>query len=405
MAAHDESGSVSAILLDQADRLFGQHATKAVLSAADEGIWPEALWRAVEEAGLTLALVPEEKGGVGLGAAETGLLVRRSAFHAVPIPLAETILAQALWTRAGGDALEGVVTLAPTNPRDRLTISRDQGGWRIEGRAERVPWGAQARHVLVLALDDAGRANLCLVPNPHPPHAEVLAKGQPRSTHDRGASFEAPLRGAPQDEVGRRGSGSLAILPARNVAYEPRPTLAFDGCVLPAESVRPAAGELDGSLMAEGAALRAQQMAGAMERCLDHALAYVNERVQFGRPLAKFQAIQHMLAIAAGQVAAATAAADALGEAAGTPGFGLAAAIAKARAGEAAGQVAAICHQVHGAMGFTQEHPLHFSTRRLFAWRDEFGGEAYWQARLGRLVCGLGGEALWPLVTGERPGA
>ncbi len=62
-------------------------------------------------------------------------------------------------------------------------------------------------------------------------------------------------------------------------------------------------------------------------------------------------------------------------------------AVAKARVGEAAGKVAEVCHQVHGAMGFTQEHPLHFATRRLWSWRDEFGHETFWQERIGRLVC------------------
>jgi acyl-CoA dehydrogenase len=54
-------------------------------------------------------------------------------------------------------------------------------------------------------------------------------------------------------------------------------------------------------------------------------------------------------------------------------------------------------------MGFTQEHPLHFATRRLWSWRDEFGAEAFWQARIGRLVCAQGGEALWPTIAGEVP--
>jgi acyl-CoA dehydrogenase len=151
-----------------------------------------------------------------------------------------------------------------------------------------------------------------------------------------------------------------------------------------------------------GAFLRVQQMTGAMERCMDYALTYANERVQFGRAIAKFQAIQHMLAIAAGQFAAATAAADAAAEAYGTPGFPMAVALAKSRCGEAAGQVAAACHQVHAAMGFTQEHPLHFASRRLWSWRDEFGSEAVWQERIGRLVCRQGGEALWPMIVGEQ---
>ena len=51
-------------------------------------------------------------------------------------------------------------------------------------------------------------------------------------------------------------------------------------------------------------------------------------------------------------------------------------------------------------MGFTQEHPLHFATRRLWSWRDEFGHEAFWQERIGRLACADGGDALWRRLVG-----
>ena len=73
----------------------------------------------------------------------------------------------------------------------------------------------------------------------------------------------------------------------------------------------------------------------------------------------------------------------------------LAIAAAKLRTGEAAGNGAAIAHQVHGAMGFTQEYPLHYATRRLWSWRDEFGNESYWAERLGAMLLARGGDALW----------
>jgi acyl-CoA dehydrogenase len=149
-----------------------------------------------------------------------------------------------------------------------------------------------------------------------------------------------------------------------------------------------------------GALLRAQQMVGAMERCLDYAIDYAMQRQQFGRPIAKFQAIQHMLADAAGQFAAAAAAADLAADSAGAGDFEFSVALAKARVGEATGKVAEVCHQVHGAMGFTQEHPLHFATRRLWSWRDEFGHEAFWQQRIGEAVCAAGGDALWQRLVG-----
>ncbi len=74
-------------------------------------------------------------------------------------------------------------------------------------------------------------------------------------------------------------------------------------------------------------------------------------------------------------------------------------AVAKVRVGEAAGTGAAIAHQVHGAIGFTREYSLHHATRRIWAWREEFGNETYWAIRLGHMVAANGADALWPFVT------
>jgi len=129
-------------------------------------------------------------------------------------------------------------------------------------------------------------------------------------------------------------------------------------------------------------------MAGALEGTLELAVQYANDRVQFGRPLAKFQAIQHQLALLAEQVAAARVAADAacatLASGKGDPEIAVAG--AKIRAGEAAGKGTDYAHQVHGAIGFTAEHRLHHLTRRLWSWRDEFGTETHWSMALGRRV-------------------
>ena len=71
---------------------------------------------------------------------------------------------------------------------------------------------------------------------------------------------------------------------------------------------------------------------------------------------------------------------------------------AKIRSAEAAPEVAAIAHQVHGALGFTSEHILHRYTLRMLAWRDDFGNESHWAAALGNKVAALGAEEFWPLV-------
>jgi len=154
-------------------------------------------------------------------------------------------------------------------------------------------------------------------------------------------------------------------------------------------------------LLRFGALFRAAQMAGAMEAALALSTRYANDRIQFGRPIAKFQAIQQQLALLAEQAAAASVAVESAASAvaAARPSASLAIAAAKIRAGEAAGKVAEIAHQVHGAIGFTHEHSLHRLTRRLWSWRDEFGTESQWSLDLGKEVMAAGADALWPTIT------
>ena len=144
---------------------------------------------------------------------------------------------------------------------------------------------------------------------------------------------------------------------------------------------------------------RVAMMSGALDRVLEISLQYAMERNQFGRPIAKFQAIQHNLARLAGEVAAASRAADGAIDALDTEYSTLEIAAAKSRVGEAAGIAAEIAHQAHGAFGFTHEHILHHFTRRLWAWRDELGRESEWQALLGRHVAGLGADRVWGFLT------
>ncbi len=154
------------------------------------------------------------------------------------------------------------------------------------------------------------------------------------------------------------------------------------------------------ALLLMGAALRSQQMAGALAHILAQSSDYAQTRTQFGRAIVKFQAVQHNLAILAGEAAAASAAADAamktiIQYGLTDPRTFMAVASAKIRTGEAANTGAAIAHQVHGAIGFTREYSLHHRTRRLWTWRDDFLPERVWAARLGQLVCDQGA---WPVA-------
>jgi acyl-CoA dehydrogenase len=339
---------MSADLTGTIDRVFEDECGKAVRESAEGGAWPTALWQALEAVGLTTAALPEAAGGSGLEFDEAMLALRRTAYHAAPVPLAETMLAGRLLSAAGIAVPQGPLTVAPVMAGERLEF----GSGSVSGTAQRVPWGEDC------------------------PHAVVVAG----------------------DKVALVATASLAVRAEKNLAGEPRVVLRFDATPLIAAA--PLANAVQ-RMQSEGALLRSVQMAGALERTLEYALLYANERVQFGRAIGKFQAVQHLLAVLAGQVAASSAAADAAVEASREAPDDFMVPVAKARIGEAAGRAAEIAHQVHGAMGYTREHNLHYVTRRLWSWRDEFGNEAYWQSRLGRMIAAQGADALWPLMTGS----
>lgn len=353
----------STIMIEQIDRLLGQHVNKDVLVRSERGEWQDDLWQVVSEAGVPYAMVAEASGGLGLAAGEVMKLIRRMGYSALPLPLAETMVANYLLTEAGGSLLDGPATLMSAVNNDGIAITFGNAGATLNGVIRHVPWGGDVGHVVTFARGRGGEGYLLHLKR------DMIA-------------------------VSRR---------RRNVAYEPRDDLKFDGVHLPPEAVLKAPAALrDAGLLPYIAAIRIQQMVGGMERALDFALTYANERVQFGRPIGKFQAVQHMLAVAAGHFAAASATADAVAESNGFATDLFPIAVAKSRCGDAAGHVAATCHQVHGAMGFTHEHSLHFTTRRLWSWRDEGGSESYWDEWLGRKISALGGEAVWPVVTGSR---
>ena len=113
--------------------------------------------------------------------------------------------------------------------------------------------------------------------------------------------------------------------------------------------------------------------------------------------------MQQNLARLAGETAAALAAAGSAADTiAQADAFDdtvlLEAASAKIRSGEAAAEGAAIAHQVHGAIGFTNEHVLHRFTLRLLSWRDDFGSESYWAATLGDMIARHGANQFWPML-------
>lgn len=318
--------SDGAMLIESAERLF------ADLMDGDARLdagWSAGAWKVIEEMGLPLALVPEEAGGFGVEVPDALALVRLAGFHALPLPLAETMVANRLLAQTGLPLAEGVAAFA-------------------SDANDRVPWGSQAQVVVLVQSD--GKV----------------------------ARIERPL----------------AVQPGSNMAGLPRDMMNLS------TAGATGSGHIDHPPILWGAALRTLQIAGALERVLALTIAHVSERQQFGRPLSKFQAIQHELARLGSEVAAASASADMAAEAiAGASDPTLAIAAARVRTGEAVGIATSIAQQLHGAIGFTQEHVLHRFTTALWSWRDEYGGHGHWTQILGRAALAAGGEAYWAFVT------
>jgi acyl-CoA dehydrogenase len=266
-----------------------------------------------------------------------GLLTLAGEF-AAPVPLAEAALAG--WML--GSAPDGTVSVAP----DRGDLRFAEGS--VSGTVGRVPWGRVVQRVVVVVDDQ---------------------------------TLVLPTTGA-------------EVEPETNLAGEPRDRLTFDQAA--PDAVRPA----DKDLRELGALSRAAMMSGALTAMARLTIAYAGQRRQFGRPIAAFQAVQqHLVSIAqeASLVAVAVqGAARALQR--GRAGFEIAA--AKTLASEAALSASRAAHQVHGAMGMTQEYRLHHFSRRLWAWRSEYGDDRYWSGRLGQMVVRAGAEQLYPLITG-----
>lgn len=341
------------MLLDTAGRFFAERCGKDIVNGVEKGVWPADFWAEIEEMGLPLVAVPEDKGGVGGSLADMMAVLRLVGENAVPVPLAETALANLLLSAAGGTPTRGPATVVLGG----LALSNG----RVTGKVDRVPFAGAAERFVGVATSG----------------------------------------GKPVVVVVSKANAKVTAAPSH--AGEPYGSVVFDKA--PCEFSGDSAVSADRAL--ELAALaRAMQMAGAADKVLATTVEYSKQRVQFGRSISTFQAIQHMLAELASCVAATIASAEAAsrdadeGGLAGGGSFSIAA--AKTQASDFAQRIAAISHQSMGAMGFTHEHILHHYTRRLWVWRRDFGSESFWGEKIGAAVAKAGPQALWPSLTSSK---
>jgi alkylation response protein AidB-like acyl-CoA dehydrogenase len=349
-----ESGNIVA---ETATRIFADLADPQTINRGGDGAWKAPLWQALAEAGLTLAWVPQALGGTGAGLDDGFDIIGVAGRFAAPVPLAETLLAGWLLSRAGIASPAGAMAVAPSHPDNRMTLNSDG---TLSGCARSVSFAREARHLAVCATAH-GKTSIALVE-----------------------------------------AGACRIADGRNLAGDALDAVTFDRAKPILLACAPADFDLT-SLMLMGAAVRAVATAAALESVLSLSVRYANERVAFERPIGKFQAVQHNLARLAGEVAAAMTAAGSAAETIAHAGafddaVFLEVAAAKIRCAEAATEGSAIAHQIHGAIGFTREHILHRFTLRLLAWRDDFGNESHWAAALGNRVAARGAEEFWPLL-------
>jgi acyl-CoA dehydrogenase len=345
-----EDMAIGEILADQLGRLFTTHLERPMRHSVEKsGMLPHSLWEEIEQLGVTLAMIGESAGGAALTWAQVEPVFRKLGAHAAPLPLGETMLAAWALHAAGLEVPAGPITLSTA-----VCDLQPDGG--VTGSDSLVPWHDAGRSLLVVARG-VGGMRLCLV-------AASQVNWRTLTTY------------------GRIPSAAMQLKSVQPVASAPLPEAFGMLGLLPAVAV-----------------LRSVQTAGALDHVLSLCVDYANNRVQFGKPIGRFQAVQQLLAELAGHVAAADVAGLYACRQMDSGDRIRGAAIGKVRVALSATRGAAIAHQVFGAIGITDEHELHYYTRRLWQWRSEGGSEHSWSERLGKDIQSAGGAALWTSLT------
>jgi len=311
---------IAQLLTETLDRLLGEQCTGDRIREIEAGEPARPLWNLIEESGFADAMLPETSGGAALDLAQAYPLFELCGRHAVPVPLAQTMVARAALAAAGVNPPPGSIAIGQANQDDGGAI-----------HASGLSYGQVADWALI-ALGDAA----------------VLFPAEVRDQH----------------------------------VFPLDASLSWPAAALTSAVTLP----IGATLLELEACLASAQLAGAMTRIFEQTLDYANDRQQFGRPIGKFQTVQHQLSVMAELVFTSRMAAH-LGCRAHADGpFAITVAAAKARTSEAALEVATIAHAVHGAIGFTAELDLQLFTRRLHAGRLSAGSESFWHDRLGKAL-------------------
>ncbi|MGO1452838.1 MAG: acyl-CoA dehydrogenase family protein [Brevibacterium yomogidense] len=317
------------------------------------------VWATLEETGLARLTGSEDSGGSDAGWLEAAAVLGEAASAGVPLPLLEhDLLAGWLRDAAGPPASAEAPTGSPADAAGSTPAISTAAEAVATGRPVTVPWLPAAASVVV--LDSSGE---------RPQVYEIAAS-------------------------------DLVFDERTSVSGEPQAVVVLPTGVAGAVEV---SAEVADEFRYRGALGRAVQMAGAGEAISQLCVEHVTTRVQFGRPIGKFQAVQQLVTDVASEAALTRTIVDRAVLTVAEHGmqdarsrFFIAA--AKACAGGAAETIVRNAHQIHGAIGTTLEHSLQRRTRPVMGWRREFGSTAEWETRIEELV--LDGDAdLWELVT------
>jgi alkylation response protein AidB-like acyl-CoA dehydrogenase len=328
----------------------------------DEGVWRQMAC----ELGLHGIAVPEEWGGAGAGMPELAVVFEEMGAALLCSPFFSTVALAAQAILASGDRaameeflptfVDGTTTATlilngQLNAWDAadvtLTAAPDGEGYRVSGDAPLVLDGHSVDLLLVVANTPAGTSLFAIAADSAGVERESLASLD-RTRKVARIRFD----GVSGRLIGNDGEAASGLARTSNLA---------------------------------AVALAAEQV-GAAQRCLDMAVSYARDRIQFGRAIGSFQAIKHRCADMLVLVEGARSAVVHAAEAADSADLATAAAVAKMVCSDAFLQVALDNMRIHGGIGFTWEHDAHLYVRRAKATELIFGSPDYHAQRLADLV-------------------
>jgi alkylation response protein AidB-like acyl-CoA dehydrogenase len=339
--------------------------------AASEDCFDADGWREIAELGWTGLALPEEWGGQGLGIVELAVLFEELGYALAPVPLLSNTLVGLALSLCGSD-----------DQRDRYLRPLATG----ERRGTPALWDADSPGTIGEFTMEA-RAD---------GDGVVLSGVKTLVPDAAGADFFLVATADGRRHLVERDAPGLTVTAEESIDLTRRlSSVRFEGVRVAAEDTLPAGGEDYFAVFHRVCVAIAAESTGVAQRTLEMAVAYAKDRQQFGRPIGAYQAVSHRCAQmlletenSRSAVYGAAWAADAEPES-----LPLAASMAKAYASDAGWRVPNASIQVHGGIGFTWEHDLHFFLKRGRANAALLGDAKWHRERVADAVLSRAGAA------------